>query len=104
MFIIHNTQRTYRTTHAYAQVDIMAYFEICELDPSGEYVPAAVHHGDATETGGVFLLQQGVQRRLRITLVYEAGSETHWTRVNELVIGGSYVPLYAAITIATFVT
>ena len=84
---IHNTQCTRRTTHAYAQVDIMAYFEICELDPSGEYVPAAVHHGDATETGGVFLLQQGVQRRLRITLVYEAGSETHWTRVNELVIG-----------------
>jgi flagellar biosynthesis chaperone FliJ len=75
------------TTHAYAQVDIMAYFEICELDPSGEYVPAAVHHGDATATGGVFLLQQGVQRRLRITLVYEAGSEIHWTRVNELVIG-----------------
>jgi hypothetical protein len=75
------------TTHAYAQIDILAYFEICELNASGEYVPAAIHHSDSPETGGVFLLQQGVQRRLRVTLVYEAGSEIHWTRVKELVIG-----------------
>ena len=78
---------THSTTHAYAQIDILAYFEICELNASGEYVPAAIHHSDSPETGGVFLLQQGVQRRLRVTLVYEAGSEIHWTRVKELVIG-----------------
>jgi len=34
------------------------------------------------------MLQQGIQRRIRITLIYDAGSEIHWLRVNELVIGG----------------
>jgi len=33
------------------------------------------------------MLQQGIQRRIRITLIYDAGSEIHWLRVNELVIG-----------------
>ena len=69
------------------QVDILAYFEICELNATGEYVAAAVNHGESSHTGGVFLLQQGVQRRIKLTLVHEAGSEKQWTRVNELVVG-----------------
>ena len=39
----------------------------------------------------MFLLQQGIQRRIRMTLVYDTGSEIHWTRVNELVVGMSCV-------------
>ena len=78
---------THSSTHSYARVDILSHFEICELSPSGEYTPAAVHHADDQNCGGTVLLQQGIQRRIRMTLIYEAGSEIHWTRVNELCVG-----------------
>ena len=73
--------------YAYAKVDILTYFEICELSPSGQYTPASVNHTVEPELGGCFMLQQGVQRRLRITLIYEQGSEIRFTKVNEIVIG-----------------
>ena len=71
----------------YTLIDICKHGEICELSPTGEYIPASVHHTEHQGCMGTFLLQQGIQRRIRITLIYEAGSEIHWLRVNELVIG-----------------
>jgi kinesin family protein 1 len=68
-------------------VDILAHFEICELGASGEYVPVPVNHNEDQPMGGVFMLQQALQRRIRITLICENGSELHWKRVNELVVG-----------------
>lgn len=76
-----------RTTHSYARVDVLAHFEICELGSSGEYIPVPVNHNDDQPVGGVFLLQQALQRRIRVTLICENGSELHWKRVNELVVG-----------------
>ena len=54
---------------------------------SGEYDPVPVNHNDGQVMGGVYMLQQGLQRRLRVTLICESGSEVHWKKVNELVIG-----------------
>ncbi len=73
------------STHSYARVDILAHFEICELGASGHYEPVAVDHSD--DNDGVFLLQQGLQRRIQMTLIYETGSEILWTKVSEMVIG-----------------
>ena len=33
------------------------------------------------------IIIQGIQRRLRVKLFYEADSELYWSRVNEIVIG-----------------
>lgn len=73
--------------YAYAKADILAYFEICELSPNGLYTPASVNHSVEPVLGGSFMLQQGVQRRLRVTFIYEQGSEIRLTKVNEIVIG-----------------
>ena len=68
-------------------MDILAYFEVCELSPSGLYTPSSVNHTVESVLGGSYMLQQGVQRRLRVTFIYEQGTELHLTKVNEIVIG-----------------
>ncbi len=47
----------------------------------------AVDHCDDTPCSGKFLLHQGVQRRIAITLCHESGSEIIWKDVKEVVIG-----------------
>jgi kinesin family protein 1 len=71
----------------YCHFDLLVWYEIPELASSGEYIPAAVHHGDHLPCGGVFLLQQGIQRRLAVTLVTESSDDLKWRRVHEVVIG-----------------
>ena len=75
------------STHVCSKVDILAYFEVCELSPSGLYTPSSVNHTVESVLGGSYMLQQGVQRRLRVTFIYEQGTELHLTKVNEIVIG-----------------
>ncbi|XP_037076336.1 kinesin-like protein unc-104 [Pollicipes pollicipes] len=75
------------SAHVHARHDILVWFEICELAPSGEYVPAVVDHCDELPTGGQFLLHQGIQRRLRVTVVHERTPDVQWSDVRELVVG-----------------
>uniref|UniRef100_A0A094ZQX8 Kinesin-like protein unc-104 n=1 Tax=Schistosoma haematobium TaxID=6185 RepID=A0A094ZQX8_SCHHA len=51
--------------------DILVWFEILELNRNGEYAPVPVDRLDETPCQGVFLIHQGIQRRLAITLVHE---------------------------------
>lgn len=46
------------TAHIHAKVDVLVWFEICELAPSGEYVPSVVEHSDDLPCRGLFLLHQ----------------------------------------------
>ncbi|XP_018048847.1 PREDICTED: kinesin-like protein unc-104 isoform X12 [Atta colombica] len=75
------------TSHVHAKYDVLVWFEICELAPSGEYVPSVVDHSDDLPCRGLFLLHQGIQRRIRITIVHEPASELRWKDVRELVVG-----------------
>ncbi|KAF8794618.1 Kinesin-like protein unc-104 like protein [Argiope bruennichi] len=75
------------TTHVHARHDLLVWFEICELEPNGEYVPAFVDHNDDSPCRGTFLLHQGIQRRIRITLVHEPMVDFQWKEVRELVVG-----------------
>ncbi|XP_071516816.1 kinesin-like protein unc-104 isoform X8 [Panulirus ornatus] len=75
------------TSHVHARHDLLVWFEICELAPSGEYVPAVVEHGDDLPCRGLFLLHQGIQRRIRITIVHEPSHDLIWRDVRELVVG-----------------
>ncbi|KAK0393224.1 hypothetical protein QR680_000105 [Steinernema hermaphroditum] len=67
--------------------DILVWFEICELANSGDYVPAIVDHAQGLPTHGVFLLHQGIQRRIKITICHEKGEHIKWKDCQELVIG-----------------
>uniref|UniRef100_H2YU69 Kinesin-like protein unc-104 n=1 Tax=Ciona savignyi TaxID=51511 RepID=H2YU69_CIOSA len=74
-----------RTQSAY---DLMIWFEICELETRGEYTPVTVEHrGDISNNTGVFLLHQGIQRRIAVTIVHEHGPELVWKDVKEVVVG-----------------
>ncbi|XP_069992039.1 kinesin-like protein unc-104 isoform X11 [Penaeus vannamei] len=75
------------TSHVHARHDLLVWFEICELAPNGEYVPAVVEHGDDLPCRGLFLLHQGIQRRIRITIVHENSPDLIWRDVRELVVG-----------------
>ncbi|XP_057685753.1 kinesin-like protein KIF1B isoform X19 [Corythoichthys intestinalis] len=70
-----------------SKYDLLVWFEISELEPTGEYIPAIVDHGAALPCHGTYLLHQGIQRRITVTLIHEKGSELHWKDVRELVVG-----------------
>ncbi|XP_062902181.1 kinesin-like protein KIF1A isoform X21 [Mobula hypostoma] len=67
--------------------DLLVFFEICELEATGEYIPAVVDHRGGMPCHGTFLLHQGIQRRVTVTIVHETGSDIHWKEVRELVVG-----------------
>nr|XP_032519152.1 kinesin-like protein unc-104 [Danaus plexippus plexippus] len=75
------------SSHLHSKHDLLVWFEICELAPSGDYVPAVVEHSDELPCRGLFLLHQGIQRRIRITILHEPSSDLQWTDVRELVVG-----------------
>ncbi|XP_070069522.1 kinesin-like protein unc-104 isoform X4 [Drosophila takahashii] len=75
------------TSTVLAKHDVLVWFEICELAPNGEYVPSVVEHSDDLPCRGLFLLHQGIQRRIRITIVHEPTTEIKWKDINELVVG-----------------
>ncbi|XP_043347570.1 kinesin-like protein KIF1A isoform X3 [Dermochelys coriacea] len=67
--------------------DLMVFFEICELEANGDYIPAVVDHRGGMPCHGTFLLHQGIQRRITVTLVHENSSLVRWKEVRELVVG-----------------
>ncbi|XP_064156899.1 kinesin-like protein KIF1B isoform X15 [Anguilla rostrata] len=70
-----------------SKYDLLVWFEISELEPTGEYIPAVVDHTGGLPCHGTYLLHQGIQRRITVTLIHEKGSELHWKDVRELVVG-----------------
>jgi kinesin family protein 1 len=51
------------------------------------YAAATVDHSDDVPCSGRFILHQGIQRRIGITLCHESGSELIWKDVQEVVVG-----------------
>ncbi|XP_069774568.1 kinesin-like protein KIF1B isoform X6 [Narcine bancroftii] len=70
-----------------SKYDLLVWFEISELEPTGEYIAAVVDHSGGLPCQGTYLLHQGIQRRVTVTIVHEKGSELHWKDVRELVVG-----------------
>uniref|UniRef100_A0A452U236 Kinesin-like protein KIF1A n=1 Tax=Ursus maritimus TaxID=29073 RepID=A0A452U236_URSMA len=66
----------------HCKYDLLVYFEICELEANGDYIPAVVDHRSGMPCMGTFLLHQGIQRRITVTLLH-----IHWKEVRELVVG-----------------
>jgi len=65
--------------------NLLVWYEICELANSGDFEPVEVTHD--SKHVSYFNLQQGVQRRVRITISHESGEELEWGHVLDLSIG-----------------
>ncbi|XP_074162417.1 kinesin-like protein KIF1B isoform X16 [Sminthopsis crassicaudata] len=82
-----NTMSKTSLGQSMSKYDLLVWFEISELEPTGEYIPAVVDHTAGLPCQGTFMLHQGIQRRITVTIIHEKGSELHWKDVRELVVG-----------------
>ncbi|KAI8339356.1 hypothetical protein BC941DRAFT_511726 [Chlamydoabsidia padenii] len=64
---------------------VVAYVQLCELGEDGEYVPVNVV-AYSPQDRGCFYLRQGLQRRLKITMVHDSGVRLPWKNVINVVI------------------
>ncbi len=51
----------------------------------GQYLPVPVEHLDDGKS--YFMLQQGVQRRVVVTIAHESGADLAWGKVMDMTIG-----------------
>ncbi|OZJ06440.1 hypothetical protein BZG36_00598 [Bifiguratus adelaidae] len=67
--------------------DILAWIQICEPTPDGEYKPVNVLSNNTALDPGVFCLRQGLSRRIILTLSHNSGKQFPWSRVTRLSLG-----------------
>lgn len=67
--------------------DLLVWVEVFEMSPSGDYFPCVVRRKNDTPCGGVFLLHQGIQRRLVVTIIHENSMDIRIRKVTELAVG-----------------
>ncbi|KAI8081649.1 uncharacterized protein BX664DRAFT_197879 [Halteromyces radiatus] len=66
--------------------DVVAWIQISELLPNGDYQPVETISEHALDRG-VFTLRQGLQRRIHITLYHTSGRQFEWQRISKATIG-----------------
>ncbi|KAH8854932.1 Kinesin-like protein [Schistosoma japonicum] len=76
-----NSEMT-KSSEIVQRYDILVWFEILELNRNGDYTPVPVDHLDETSCQGIFLIHQGIQRRLAITLVHEVHNPIKSDRID----------------------
>ncbi|CAG7819589.1 unnamed protein product [Allacma fusca] len=69
----------------FKKIELLVWFEICELNSNGEYVPTNAEHQNTSPP--YFILHQGIQRRIRITIVHETNEIIKWGFVREVLVG-----------------
>ncbi|KAF9911779.1 kinesin-like protein Klp8, partial [Lobosporangium transversale] len=66
--------------------DVLAHVQVCELAPSGDYMPVQVISKSTVDIGA-FQLRQGLQRRIVLTLSHTSGHQFAWNHVSKINIG-----------------
>ncbi|KAI8969978.1 hypothetical protein BDF20DRAFT_907549 [Mycotypha africana] len=66
--------------------DVLAWIQICELMPNGNYKPVLVRSQNSLDRG-YFILKQGLQRRIVITLSHTSGRQFSWTKMSNVRLG-----------------
>ena len=66
--------------------DIVAWLQICELGPDGQYAPVPVVSQGALDPGS-FSLHQGLQRRIVLTLSSNSGQQLPWIDFTKIRVG-----------------
>jgi kinesin family protein 1 len=68
------------------QLDVFASIQLAELALDGEYIPTQVLSNSALSSG-VFLLRQGIQRRIIFKLTHSSGRQFPWQRITRAAFG-----------------
>ena len=66
--------------------DVVAWLQVCELAPDGNYIPVPVI-ANGTHDPGVFSLHQGLQRRIVLSLSSNSGLQLPWQEFTKVRIG-----------------
>ncbi|KAJ7047871.1 kinesin-like protein [Mycena alexandri] len=66
--------------------DVVAWLQMCELAPDGQYAPVPVVSQGNLDPG-CFTLHQGLQRRLNLTLSSNSGQQLPWIEFTKIRIG-----------------
>jgi kinesin family protein 1 len=66
--------------------DVVAWLQVCELGPDGQYVPVPVVSQGSLDPGA-FSLHQGLQRRIVLLLSSNSGQQLPWLEVTKVRIG-----------------
>ena len=66
--------------------DVVAWVQLCELGPDGEYAPVPVVTSGGTDPG-TYTLHQGLQRRVAIHLACNSGRQLPWSEFTRVRIG-----------------
>lgn len=66
--------------------DVVVWFQICELAPNGAYIPVPVTTQSHLDPGA-FLLHQGLQRRVVLSLTSNSGKQLPWSEVIRMRLG-----------------
>ncbi|ORZ22364.1 hypothetical protein BCR42DRAFT_368208 [Absidia repens] len=66
--------------------DVLAWIQISELQPNGDYLPVETV-SELPLDRGVFTLRQGLQRRINITLYHTSGHQFEWQQISKATIG-----------------
>ncbi|CAO3594878.1 unnamed protein product [Absidia cylindrospora] len=66
--------------------DVLAWIQISELQPNGDYLPVETL-SELPLDRGVFTLRQGLQRRINITLYHTSGRQFEWQHISKATIG-----------------
>jgi kinesin family protein 1 len=66
--------------------DVVAWLQICELGPDGQYVPVPVISHSALDPGA-FSLRQGLQRRIVLLLSSNSGQQLPWIEFTKMRLG-----------------
>ncbi|KAF9092972.1 kinesin-like protein Klp8 [Mortierella sp. AD031] len=68
------------------QHDVLAFVQLCELAPEGDYMPVQVLSNSIMDSGA-FQLRQGLQRRIILTLSHTSGRQFQWNKVSGIQVG-----------------
>ncbi|KAF9924027.1 kinesin-like protein Klp8 [Linnemannia zychae] len=68
------------------QHDVLAFIQVCELGPEGDYEPVQVLSNTVMDSGA-FQLRQGLQRRIILSLEHTSGRQFQWSKVSGIRVG-----------------
>ncbi|KAI5894442.1 kinesin-domain-containing protein [Schizophyllum commune H4-8] len=68
------------------QHDVVAWVQVCELAPDGQYAPVPVVAQNALDPGS-FCLHQGLQRRIKLSLASNSGQQLPWLEFTKIRVG-----------------
>ncbi|KAJ1971845.1 hypothetical protein H4R35_005019, partial [Dimargaris xerosporica] len=68
------------------QHNLMAWVQICELGPDGNYCPVPFQALGGVDQGA-FTIRQGIQRRIILTMGHSSGKQLEWGQIHQLAAG-----------------